>query len=44
MALNQQTLCRVLAMLALIGVAGCCAPWSEPPFQTAYSAVGTTVK
>jgi hypothetical protein len=44
MADSRRTLCRLLAVLALVGVAGCCAPWSEPPFQTAYSAVGAQVK
>jgi hypothetical protein len=31
-------------LLALLGVAGCCPPWLEPPFQTAFSAVGAQVK
>ena len=33
-----------LILLALLGVAGCCPPWLEPPFETAYSAVGAQVK
>jgi hypothetical protein len=34
----------LLILLALIGVAGCCPPWSGPPFETAYSAVGAQVE
>jgi hypothetical protein len=34
----------LLILLALLGVAGCCPPWTEPPFETAYSAVGAQVK
>jgi hypothetical protein len=44
MALNRRTLCRLLAMLALIGVGGCSASGPEPPFETAYSAIGAQVK
>ena len=44
MALYRRTLCRLLAMLALIGVGGCSASGPEPPFETAYSAIGAQVK
>jgi hypothetical protein len=44
MALNRQTLCRLLAMLALIGVGGCAASGPEPTLETAYSAVVAQVK
>jgi hypothetical protein len=33
-----------LAVLALIGVGGCSASGPEPPFETAYSAVGAQIK
>jgi len=33
-----------LALLALTGVGGCSASGPEPPFETAYSAVGAHVK
>jgi hypothetical protein len=32
------------ALLALLGAAGCCPPWLEPPFETAYSAIGAQAK
>jgi len=35
---------RFLAMLALMGVGGCTASGPEPPFETAYSAIGAQVK
>ena len=44
MADYRRAICVLLILLALLGVAGCCAPWSEPPFKTAYSAVGAQVK
>jgi hypothetical protein len=45
MADDRRAICVLLILLALIGVAGCCpAPWSGPPFETAYSAVGAQVK
>jgi hypothetical protein len=44
MADYRRTLCRLLALLALIGVGGCSASGPEPPFETAYSAVGAQVK
>jgi hypothetical protein len=44
MADYRRAICVPLILLALLGVAGCCAPWSEPPFQTAFSAVGAQVK
>ena len=34
----------ILVLLTLLGVSGCCPPWLEAPFQTAYSAVGAQVK
>jgi hypothetical protein len=43
MAYYRLMICRFLAALALLGVAGCCAPWTDPPFETAYSAVGAQV-
>jgi hypothetical protein len=44
MADYRRAICVLLILLALIGVAGCCAPWTKPPFETAYSAVGAQVK
>ena len=44
MAPYQRTLCRLLAVLALVGVGGCSASEPEPPFETAYSAIGAQVK
>jgi hypothetical protein len=44
MAHYRQTICRVLAVLALIGVGGCSASGPEPAFDTAYSAIGAQVK
>jgi hypothetical protein len=44
MALYRRTLCRLLAMLALIGLGGCAASGPQPPFETAYSAIGAQVK
>jgi hypothetical protein len=41
---SQRTICRLLAMLALAGVGGCSAYSPEPPFETAYSAIGAQVK
>jgi hypothetical protein len=36
MADYRRAICVLLILLVLIGVAGCCAPWTEPPFETAY--------
>jgi hypothetical protein len=44
MANCPRTLCRLLAVLALVVVAGCAASGPEPSFETAYSAVGAQVK
>jgi hypothetical protein len=44
MADYRRALCVLLILLALIGGAGCCPPWSGPPFETDYSAVGAQVK
>jgi hypothetical protein len=44
MADYRRAICVLLILLAFLGVAGCCAPWTEPPFETAYSAVGAQVK
>jgi hypothetical protein len=38
------TICRFFALLALIGIGGCSASGAEPPFETAYSAIGVQVK
>jgi hypothetical protein len=37
-------ICRLLALLALIGLGGCSASGPEPPLETAYSAIGASVK
>jgi hypothetical protein len=44
MADYRRAICVLFILLALLGVAGCCAPWTQPPFETAYSAVGAQVK
>jgi hypothetical protein len=44
MADDRRAICVLLILLAVLGVAGCCPPWSGPPFETAYSAVGAQVK
>jgi hypothetical protein len=44
MARYRRTICGCLALAALAGVAGCVASGPEPPFETAYSAVGAQVK
>jgi hypothetical protein len=44
MADYRRAICALLILLALLGVAGCCPPWTEPPFVSAYSAVGAQVK
>jgi len=40
----RRAICVLLILLAHLGVAGCCPPWTEAPFETAYSAVGAQVK
>jgi hypothetical protein len=40
----QQSICRLLALLVLVGVGGCSASGSEPQFETAYSAIGAQLK
>jgi hypothetical protein len=40
----RRTICRFLAAPALISAVGCSAWGPEPPFETAYSAVGVQVK
>ena len=44
MADYRRAICVFFILVALLGVAGCCPPWLEPPFETAYSAVGAQVK
>ena len=44
MANCRRTPCRLLALLALVAVGGCSASGPEPPFETAYSAVGIQVE
>jgi hypothetical protein len=44
MALYRRMLCPLLAVLALVGVQGCSASGPEPPFETAYSAIGAEVR
>jgi hypothetical protein len=44
MADYRRAICVLLILLALLGAAGCCAPWTVPPFETAYSAVGAQAK
>jgi hypothetical protein len=44
MATYRRAIRVLLILLAFLGGAGCCAPWTEPPFETAYSAVGAQVK
>ena len=44
MADYRRAICVLLILPALLGAAGCCGPWTEPPFETAYSAVGAQVK
>jgi hypothetical protein len=43
MANSRRTLCRLLALLALAFVGRCYASGKEPPFETAYSAIGAQV-
>jgi hypothetical protein len=38
MANYYSTICRLFALLALIGIGGCSASGAEPPFETTYSA------
>jgi hypothetical protein len=40
MAVYRRAICFLGILLALLGVAGCCPSWMEPPFETAYSAIG----
>jgi len=44
MADHRRAICVLVILLALLGVAGCCPPWTQPPFETAYSAIGAQVK
>jgi hypothetical protein len=44
MADYRRAICVLVIMIALLGVAGCCPPWTQPPFETAYSAIGAQVK
>ena len=44
MADYRRMICRFLALFALLGVVGCSASGPEPPFETAYSAIGAQVK
>jgi hypothetical protein len=44
MADYRRSICFLVILLALLGVAGCCPPGTEPPFVSAYSAVGAQVK
>ena len=44
MADYRRAICVLLIPLALLGAAACCAPWTEPPFETAYPAAGAQVK
>jgi hypothetical protein len=44
MADYRRAICILLILPALLGAAGCCGPWTEPPFETAYSAVSAQVK
>jgi hypothetical protein len=44
MASYWRTLCRLLALLLVVGVSGCSASGPEPTLDTAYSAVGAQVK
>jgi hypothetical protein len=43
MANCRRTLCRLLGLLALLGVGGCSAS-GPATFETAYSAIGAQVK
>jgi hypothetical protein len=40
----RRVLCRLLALLALVGVGACSASEPEIPFEAAYSAIGSQVK
>jgi hypothetical protein len=40
----RRTICRLLALLALVGVGGCSASGPEFSFETAYSAIGAQVR
>ena len=44
MARYRRTICRLLALFALVYVGGCSASGPERAYQTAYSAVGVQVK
>jgi hypothetical protein len=37
-------ICRLIALLAIVGICGCSASGTEPPLETGYSAVGAQVK
>jgi hypothetical protein len=37
-------ICRLLALIALVGICGCSASGQEPSVETAYSAMGAAVK